>query len=147
MNTYTMEGKQVIKQFATQLKQQLQKQMKTGGSVAAIKVCSQMAPQLSSQFSRQTGWMVKRVSLKTRNPIDIPDAWERKILKQFDIAAASGKPTNQLMHSEILTEGNQKYFRLMKAIPTAQICLACHDNQDKLNPKIQKQLSDSKELS
>jgi hypothetical protein len=132
-----MEARKTIKKFADELRGHLQHEMKAGGIYAAISVCSEVAPSVSSRLSRETGWTVKRVSLKTRNPLDIPDAWERAVLKDFDKKIAAGEPAKELEFAETVTEGDQSYFRYLKAIPTAPVCITCHGPADKLPPEIQ----------
>ena len=46
------------------------------GPEAAISVCKERAPQVAADVSKQSGFDVKRVSPKNRNPAGVPDAWE-----------------------------------------------------------------------
>ena len=138
---FLQEARQVVKQFGGELRMHLQKQMQSGGATAAVAVCSKVAPAISSKLSRQTGWSVKRVSLKVRNPMDIPDLWEQRILKKFESDLKSGTPINELEDSEFIQEGEQHYFRYMKAIPTGDLCLLCHGPRENLSPDIQRMLT------
>jgi len=131
-----MESRQVIRQFAGQLRSHLLEQMKRGGPPAAISVCSRIAPDVASRLSRKTGWRIRRVSLKIRNPLDLPDTWERKILHRFEEEASKGKPVRILEHAEIVREGNHRYFRYMKAIPAGKPCLICHGPKEGLSPQV-----------
>jgi len=120
------EAMGIVKTFATTLKGELEAAMKAGGPVKAIEVCSEKAPAIASELSRASGGFVRRVSLKLRNPSDMPDSWERAVLEYFDQQAAGGADLVKLGKGEMVTEGGQKYFRFMKAIPTAEVCLTCH---------------------
>ncbi len=131
-DTYVGEAREVVMKFGGELKSHLQKQMQEGGPAAAITVCSEKAPAVSSKLSREKGWMVKRVSLKARNPLDIPDAWERHVLHEFDKKAAAGTPPKALEHFETVTENGQPYFRYMKAIPAGDVCMMCHGPTENL---------------
>jgi len=42
----------------------------------------------ASHISREMGWMLRRVSLKNRNPLNRPDEYEAKILRQFESAGS-----------------------------------------------------------
>src|SRR5574343_404174 len=44
------------------------------GAAAAVEVCNTKAPQMAKNASEQTGWAIKRVSLRNRNPKAVPDA-------------------------------------------------------------------------
>ena len=134
---FLQEAREVVSQFGSDLRSHLQKEMKHGGPAGSITVCSVAAPALSSKLSRQTGWAVKRVSLKERNPLAIPDLWEQNILKKFEVDLADITTVDKLEHSEMVMEGGRRYFRYMKAIPTGDLCLHCHGPNESLSPDIQ----------
>ena len=92
-------------------------------------------------MSRETGWTVSRVSLKTRNPlIGQPDAWEQQVLRDFDDAAAAARNTVNMEHAEIVTEPDARYFRYMKALPVKPLCLTCHGSDKLIPDSVQAQL-------
>lgn len=128
------ESRQAIAKFSSQLKSKLQQ----GGPVAAIQVCHAAASAISERISRQYGWKIARTSLKGRNPGNAPDPWERKVLETFEARKAGGEPAQQLSHSEIIEQNGQKNFRYLQAIPTGEICLACHGKN--IDPAVQAEL-------
>jgi hypothetical protein len=124
---YQEESRQVAKTFVQQLGGELKKEMQAGGPASAIKVCKNVAPAIASDLSRKNGWHVSRVSLKPRNPLlGFADAWEQKVLTDFDARKAHGESPDSMEYAEIVTEPQGKYFRYMKAIPVQEVCLACH---------------------
>jgi len=128
--TMTDEAQQVSQDLVTKLGAALKQAMADSGPEGAISVCRDTAPLLAGSLSRQTGWKVARVSLKTRNPmIGQPDAWEQEVLYRFDEAAASGKDPARMEFSEIVTEPEGRYFRFMKALPVKPLCLTCHGTE------------------
>ena len=108
---FLQEAREVASQFGSDLRSHLQKEMKYGGPAGSITVCSVAAPAISSKLSRQTGWAVKRVSLKERNPLAIPDLWEENILKKFEVDLADITTVDKLEHSEMVMEEGRRYFR------------------------------------
>ncbi|MCU0893676.1 MAG: DUF3365 domain-containing protein [Rhodospirillales bacterium] len=112
--------------FAAELKEALTKEMATGGPIAAVDVCKEMAPQIAARASEKTGWTVARTSLKPRNPASAPDPWEAETLQAFAARKAAGEDPAKLEAWTIADDGGRKRFRYMKAIPTASMCLACH---------------------
>jgi hypothetical protein len=122
----TAESRAVTMEFMTTLKSELQSAMKADGPVNAIQVCNTRAPEIAADFSEQKGWTVARTSLKYRNPDNAPDAWERKVLEQFEERKASGEDPKQMVYAEVVENNGTKNYRFMKAIPTAPVCLACH---------------------
>ncbi len=135
------EARGVIKQFAKSLMGQLQPAMKTGGPVKAIQVCNISAPGISVETSNSSGWKVARTSLKLRNQGNAPDAWELKVLNEFEVRKAAGEDPKKIDHSEVVETAGKKTFRYMKAIPTAELCLACHGS--KIKPEVAKKLDAS----
>ena len=121
------QARGITKDFFTALKGELTTAMQAGGPTNAIAVCKDKAPAIAKEERQQSGWQkVGRTSLKLRNPANKPDAWELAVLKQFDERKAAGEDPMKIEYSEVVTAGTKKTFRYMKAIPTLDVCLACH---------------------
>lgn len=120
------EGKGVIQAFFGDLKGELTKGMKERGPVGAIDICHKVAPHLAQAHSQMSGWQVGRTSLKVRNPDNAPDAWETAVMKAFESRKAAGEDPTKLVKAEVVVEGGRQVFRMMKAIPTAEVCTKCH---------------------
>lgn len=113
----------IVKRFGGSLKPELKKAMQSGGPVNAISVCADRAPSIAQQLREDTGWYVRRVSLKARNAATaIPDAWEKKVLQQFDQRQANGESADKMAFAEVV-DGR---FRFMKAQGVEGVCLNCH---------------------
>ena len=126
MDARVRDSREVVKDFMQELKGELQAAMKAGGPVEAIAVCNVEAPKIAAQHSAARDWDVGRTSLKVRNPANAPDAWERKVLEQFQQRRAAGEDPQQIEHWEVVENDGQQQFRYMKAIPTGAVCLTCH---------------------
>lgn len=117
------EAISIAKRFGGALKPRLKEALQNGGPVKAIDVCSKRAPEIARELSLETGWEVKRVSLKPRNSKTAkPDEWERVILQQFNERQARGESPEQMGHGEI-KDGR---FRFLKAQQVESVCLICH---------------------
>ena len=116
------EAVSIVKRFGATLKPELAKAIQAGGPAHAISVCAEKAPAIAQNLSRETGWMVKRVSLKARGATAVPDAWEKMVLEQFDRRQAGGESADQMAYSEVV-DGS---FRFMKAQGVEAVCLNCH---------------------
>lgn len=110
------------------------------GPEGAIGVCSEKAPQMAKAASEQSGWGVRRVSLKNRNPKAVPDPWEHAALQEFDRRAAAGESPATLEKWEAITSDGKTEARYIKALPVQQVCVACHGAPDKLTPEVSAQL-------
>ena len=121
------EARKIVKTFATSLQGELQAAIKEGGPVKAIAVCKERAPAIAQGLSDQTGWEVGRTSLKLRNPtLNAPDDWERQVMLRFDERRAAGEDVQTMAYAEVVEKDGSKQFRFMKAVPTGEVCLACH---------------------
>jgi hypothetical protein len=118
---FVEQARQNAQAFAAQLKQTLVAAIQAGGLANGIEVCHSRAPEIAAEYSSD-GWQLKRVSSKTRNPNNRPDAWERQVLEMFDAQAAAGAAVETLATVEQV-DGQ---YRFIKAINTDAVCLACH---------------------
>ncbi len=137
MDQNTAEAKKITAAFFEELKGELGKGMKAGGPVTAIGVCNNVAPAIAMKHSKDSGWDVARTSLKLRNPDNAPDAWETKVLQQFEERRAKGEGPDTLVYTETVEEGGETYFRFMKGIVMPPLekmpCLKCHGED--IDPK------------
>jgi len=132
------EARKVATTLPPKLIVALQDEIKKSGPEGAIPICKDMAPKMAGEISQQTGWKIKRVSLKARNDARaIPDPWEKAALEDFDKRAAAGEAPGKLEKGEMI--GNE--YRFVKALPVQPLCLSCHGPTDQLSPAIKAALS------
>jgi hypothetical protein len=116
------ESRRIAASYQDQLRGQLMGALKSGGPLLALDICKGAAPAIAQEIGKQTGATVWRISLKTRNQVGTPDAWERANLEQFNQRRAAGEDSTS-MEASARTEAG---FRYMKAIPTSEPCMQCH---------------------
>ena len=132
------EARSVAMKLPPKLIAPLQQEISKSGPEGAIAICKDMAPEAASEISQETGWKIKRVSLKARNESRaIPDAWEKAALEEFDKRAAAGEPAKTIEKGERV--GNE--YRYVKALPVKPLCLSCHGPEDQLSPAVKSALS------
>lgn len=122
----------------------LNEEIARSGPEGAIPVCRDMAPKMAKEIVASTGWQLKRVTLKARNPQRAtPDAWERATLEEFDRRAGAGENPGKLEKGEVveLPDGTRA-FRYAKALPTQALCLNCHGPEDKLTAAVKARLTE-----
>ena len=122
-------SRETVQEFMQTLKKELQAGMQEGGPVNAVSVCNLTAPAIASTYSARNGWEVGRTSLKVRNPVNAPDAWERSVLETFEARKRAGEDPAKMEYYEVVRQDGAGNLRYMKAIPTAGLCLACHGEQ------------------
>ena len=117
------EAKALAQAFVGRLKPRLKQALAEGGPGRAIEVCASAAPEIADSLSAESGWTVKRVSLKARNVSRAqPDNWERAVLQQFDRRQAAGEKPADINHGEVYRGA----YRYMQAQGVEPICLVCH---------------------
>lgn len=117
------QANELVQQFIGRLKPQLKAALAAGGPTHAVEVCASEAPRIADSLSDQSGWSVRRVSLKARNASRaIPDDWERTVLEQFDMRQAAGEEPAEIHYGEH-TGSNYRY---MQAQGVEGLCLVCH---------------------
>lgn len=117
----------VAQVFLQELGAAMKREMSKGRPMEAITMCSELAPEIANRLSRENGWRVTRVGTRVRNPLlGMPDAWEQKVLGEFDARATKGEALAEISYSEVVSEPSGKYFRFMKPIAVQPKCLLCH---------------------
>lgn len=118
------QSRALVKELGSTLQKELMSAMSAGGPLNAVHVCRDRAPAIAAELSRQSGAKIGRTSLKTRNPQNSPEPWQRSVLLQFDQAGASAADERLEFKARNPEPGIE--FRYMQAIITKPMCLACH---------------------
>jgi hypothetical protein len=135
------EARSVAASVPPKLLAVLQEEIAKGGPEGAIDVCRLKAPQMAKEASEATGWSIRRVSLRNRNPKAVPDAWERAALEEFDRRAAAGENPATLEKGEVVVDNGVRSYRYIKALPTQNLCVACHGPADQISPAVKAKLA------
>ncbi len=139
----SQQAADVSSQFMQTLGKTMKSTLKAEGPVAAIQVCSEAAPKIAGDLSRQHGWQVSRVSTRVRNPmLGTADQWQQQILADFERRLSNGEAAESLRHSEIVSEPSGRYFRYMQAITVGQACLTCHGSAENIPAPVKTILSE-----
>lgn len=140
----TANTKQTVLPVVPKVVAAMQEAVADKGVAGAIPVCKETAPSLIKEKRRETGWDIRRVSLKTRNAERAtPDLWEARQLADFNIRAAAGERPETLEKSEIVSIDGKPVFRYMKALPVADVCLKCHGPAGELDAGLRASLAES----
>jgi Protein of unknown function (DUF3365) len=136
------EARKAATELVGSTRSELTKAIEQSGPLRAIVVCKYTVPEIASAVSRKYGARVTRVSLTPRNPsLGWGDAWEQKVLMDFDERVARGEKPETLEQSELVTEPTGKYLRYMKALPMQPACMHCHGPVEQISEPIRMQLS------
>lgn len=140
----TAETKKTVLPVVPKVVTAMQEAVAAKGVAGAIPVCKEQAPALIKEKRQETGWDIRRVSLKVRNAErGTPDLWEVRQLADFNIRAAQGEKPETLEKSEIVHIDGKPVFRYMKALPVGEVCLKCHGPVDGMEAGLRAKLAES----
>jgi hypothetical protein len=136
------EARKASNELLTSVLSEVVKAIEASGPLRAIVVCKYTVPEIASAVSRKYGARVTRVSLAPRNPsVGWPDAWEQKVLIEFEERIARGERAETLEHAELIHEPTGKYLRFMRGLPVLPACLHCHGPVEQISEPIRAQLA------
>lgn len=104
----------------------LQNALQNGGVENAIGFCSLKATPLVDSLSKSFGAEIKRVSLKARNPSNVPNDLEKELLEAY---AYQWKDSIPLQTNVQALEGSRYLFTKPILVDNA-LCLSCHGKYD-----------------
>lgn len=136
------EARKASGELVSSVRGELLKAIEASGPLRAIVVCKYTVPEIASSVSRKYGARVTRVSLQTRNPsLGWGDAWEQKVMLDFEDRVAKGAVAEGMEHAEVVAEPTGKYLRYMRVLPMLPVCMACHGPADQISESIRNQLA------
>ncbi len=122
----------LVGEFAAELSAALGGAIEAEGPAAAVAVCRDLAPEIASRLSRQSGTRISRISSRFRNPQNLPEPWQRQALDQLQnempdpATRAFSDPAALPEQFAVDARGEARY---LKAIAIAPLCLTCHGEQ------------------
>lgn len=124
------------KSFMESLKSVLIKEIQTHGIVSAVSVCSDTAQLLTNNYGISKGIYIKRVSFKNRNPLNVPDDFEAKVLNIFEEMQSKNQIKPETEYVELIEENGINKVRYMKPILIQPECLNCHGTEEQIFPQV-----------
>lgn len=136
------EARKASGELVVSVRSELLKAIEASGPLRAIVVCKYTVPEIASAMSRKYGARITRVSLLPRNPaLGWGDAWEQKVMMDFDERAAKGEKVEGMEYSAVVTEPAGRFVRYMRALPMMPVCMGCHGPAEQLTESIRNQLA------
>lgn len=136
------EARFVAQSMPPKLLNVVQSEIKKGGPEQAIGACRDLAPKIAAEASEETGWAIRRVSMKNRNPKAVPDAWETGVLAEFEQRLAAGEPAINIEKGMVVADGAKQFYRYMKPLMTQKVCMECHGPDEGIAPNVKARLKE-----
>jgi len=118
--------------YLADLKSELGKALKSGGHLAAIKICHDEAPEVALKHAN-TGWQVYRATNRSRNKNNQADSLQADI---FDRFLTYEDPPNFIY---IWKDSTYYHF---KPIIMSELCLSCHGDPGEMQPEIMAKIAE-----
>lgn len=135
------EARKASAELVGSVRGELLKAIEASGPLRAIVVCKYTVPEIASSVSRKYGARVTRISLQTRNPsLGWGDAWEQKVMLDFEDRVAKGAVAEGMEHAEVVAEPSGRFVRYMRVLPMLPVCMSCHGPADQISESIRSQL-------
>lgn len=136
------DARATVNQAVQTLGGELKAALKEVGPAGAIAVCQERAPKIAADVSAQRGVKLRRVTFKSRNPKSVPDAWETRVLQDFEQRLARGETAASLEYGEVVKEGDVKTFRYMKGLVVQEVCMTCHGTRETIPDAVKAKLAE-----
>ncbi|NTV96990.1 MAG: DUF3365 domain-containing protein [Thiobacillus sp.] len=136
------DARATVNQVVQTLGGELKTALKEVGPAGAISVCQEKAPQIAAAVSEQKGVKLRRVTFKSRNPKSVPDAWETRVLQDFEQRLAKGETAASLEYGEVVQDGGTKTFRYMKGLVMQEVCMSCHGTRETISDGVKAKLAE-----
>jgi len=128
------EARQVSSELAEKVRGLLLQEIGRGGFASAVKVCSEMAQQMTLAFNARTGHTVRRVSLKYRNRQNVPDEYERRKLEELELLNRKKEMRNE--YYEVVEDQGKRYLRYLKPLLVLPLCINCHGPKENISTDV-----------
>lgn len=119
------KGNDISAALIQKLGGELKGKMQSGGPVAALHFCAQNALALTDQTAKESGTLIKRVSLRNRNPVNGASPEELALLNHWADLQHHNMPIPAYAIKP-LPEGGFTYSKPIMI--NNEACLKCHGN-------------------
>lgn len=112
------------REFSSELRGTLMAAIADGGVEAGVRVCRVEAPGIAERVAAAHGVRLGRVGVRSRQPANRLDGWQRDVLTDWQTSPPPGTPSQWAPYVErARPDGTTRWA---KAIETEGACLACH---------------------
>lgn len=122
-------ARDAAEELTSALKRTLGAELAASGVAGAVTVCAEVAQDIALEHTTDAV-RVRRVSLRTRNPLNRPDAWEQDRLERMEAAAGDDEVV------EVVAGDRGRALRYLKPIRVGAVCLQCHGATDAIDPEV-----------
>lgn len=126
---YLEKGKQIAGATFAVLSKELQSAMESGGVAQAVQYCNLAAYPLTDSLSKVHNAIIRRTSLKARNPNNTPTPEEKVVLEKYQQDLV-----DSVLLKPIVKQLDENNIYFYAPIVISDLCLKCHG---KIGEKLQ----------
>lgn len=134
------EARRLADDLGDKIRGLLVQELQRGGPASAVRVCSEVAQEMTREFNRHTGHHARRVSVKYRNPQNLPDGYEQQVLVRMEVENRQKHLGKEYV--EVVKEENVKVLRYMRPLTVASVCINCHGPKETMTPEVKRMLAE-----
>jgi hypothetical protein len=132
-----LRAQQVAQRLIQTVYAELVDALNEGTPEQAVYVCHEAAQRVTEEVAAKEGVLVRRTSLRVRNPRNAPDEFERRVLEQWETSEA--KPT---LYSEVVELPNgARELRYLQPIVLQPLCTSCHGTAEQITAPVRQALA------
>ncbi len=135
-----LKGRTAAAALDETLASRIARSLRDSGPEGAMSVCAWQARALADEVGQKEGVTVRRTSLKLRNPLNAPDAYEKEVLARLSADALRGDLSDESI-DERRADG-RKVYRYVKPLVAGPLCIKCHGGAGDIPEGIRKMIED-----
>jgi hypothetical protein len=112
--------------------------LQEGGPIRALRVCREIAQDVTREVGTGEGLVIRRTSLRARNPLNAPDPFERVWLERAEAAMKEGRPPEPIY--DIVESGGAPapvvLRHLRPIVFPGGLCAQCHGGVDEIPDEV-----------
>jgi hypothetical protein len=122
------------------LMERLTRALAEGGPEAAVRVCGDVAQDLTRTIGAREGLALRRTALRVRNPANAPDAFERRWLERAEAAMRAGEVAVPLYELTEGAAGARELRHLRPIVFPGGACTQCHGPEEAIPATVRRLL-------
>lgn len=134
------EARWLADELGDKIRGLLFQELQRGGPAGAVRVCSEVAQEMTREFNRRSGHHARRVSVRYRNPKNAPDDYEQQVLMRMEVENRQKHLAKEYV--QVMKEQNVEVLRYMRPLIVAPVCLNCHGPKGSMAPEIKRMLAE-----
>ena len=125
------------RELMTTLIGRLRGALQDGATVDALRVCADVAQEITDRVREEQGVELRRTALRVRNPANAPDDYERAWLEEHRDDPSFGPGG---VHEVVTGPDGRRTLRYLRPIVLQALCVQCHGAEQQIDAETREAL-------